>query len=131
MQKQMRWTMAAIATALLSSTPAAAATLQQCAVNFAVCYGTCASTHPEQDVSGRGLCQAGCVTSRAGCESTASDRSSAAPPGDDKPKRGIPPTGILEDGRGLTTQSPSGSGRPGTGTKAPSLTPGPPAGRMQ
>jgi hypothetical protein len=127
----MRWSPAAIATALLISAPAAAATMQQCAVNFAVCHGTCASTHPEQDVSGRGLCQAGCVTSRASCESSASDRSTAAPPTDEKPNRRMVPGGLLQDGPGLTTQLPSGAGKPATGIKAPLPTPGSPAGRMQ
>jgi hypothetical protein len=121
----------ALATLAAAGGAAGAATLQECAVNFSICYGTCASTHPEIDVSGRGLCQAGCVATRASCEASASDRPTTAPARDGKTGPRMPSRGILETGPALTTQSPSGTKKPPGGSGA---TPSPPAaspGRLQ
>jgi hypothetical protein len=71
---------------------AKAATMQQCAIKFALCDAQCRNKHHPYDIGSIGLCQAGCFSSRSLCESTASDRNAPA-------------------GR-LTTQSPSGDKKP-------------------
>ena len=58
---------------------ARAATLQQCAVNRAICQGQCASQYVPQNPAPSELCKVGCAQSRVSCDMNASDRAAAEP----------------------------------------------------
>jgi hypothetical protein len=120
MQNRKLPSIAAIAIALAifaaGPDPARAETSQQCAVNFAVCFGQCSNMHPVEDASGLGLCQSNCGSTRAKCDATASDRNAGmqAEPGPKRPRRVGPQPSILSNETPLMGASPAPMGSPGS-----------------